>query len=67
MTREMDVNRLVVIMSPKKTTARMVCKTPRTADEIMCVNGEVTLICSVPAKLIMNPKNPYWLVLVCNF
>jgi len=58
MTSAIEVNRLVVMTSPKNTTARIVCKTPRTADEIMCVSGDVTLICNVPAKLIMNPKNP---------
>lgn len=38
---------------------RIDAATPRTADETICVMGEVTLMESKLAMLIKNPKTPY--------
>ena len=46
------------MMSWKIQTPRKDAATPRTADETMCVIGEVTLMESKEARLIRKPKVP---------
>jgi hypothetical protein len=46
------------MMSWKNQWPRNVDATPRTAEEIMCVMGDVTLIERRPAMLMRNPSAP---------
>lgn len=46
------------ITSPNSHMASTDDATPRTADEIMCVIGDVTLIESKLARLIKKPSTP---------
>lgn len=48
----------VVMMSWKSHMPRRDAATPRTADETMCVIGEVTLMESRLAMLMRKPKTP---------
>ena len=48
----------VLMMSWKSQTPSIDAATPRTADETMCVIGEVTLMESRLAMLIRKPKTP---------
>ena len=48
-----------VKMSPKRTTPRMDAATPRTAEEIMCVIGDVTWIDRAHAMERRNPTLPW--------
>ena len=48
----------VLMMSLKSQTPSIDAATPRTADETMCVMGEVTLIESKLAMLIKKPNIP---------
>jgi len=54
----MVVGTYVVMISWKSHIPRSEAATPRTADETMCVIGEVTLIESKLAMLIMKPRIP---------
>jgi hypothetical protein len=45
-------------MSPKRVTPRMDAATPRTAEEIMCVIGDVTWIDRAQAMESRNPTLP---------
>lgn len=47
-----------VKMSPKRATPRMDAATPRTAEEIMCVIGDVTWIDRAQAMESRNPTLP---------
>jgi hypothetical protein len=47
-----------VMMSPKRATPRMDAATPRTAEEIMCVIGDVTWIDRAQAMESRNPTLP---------
>lgn len=49
----------VVMMSPKNQTATSDCTTPRTAEETMCVIGEVILMLRKPAMPMRKPKTPW--------
>ena len=42
----------------KNHTPKTVTTTPRTADDTMCVMGDVTLMLMNPAMQIRNPNNP---------
>ena len=46
-------------MSPKIHIPSKDAATPRIADEIMCVIGEVTLILRTLAMLMRKPKTPF--------
>ena len=46
-------------MSPKRYTPSAVCRTDRTAEENMCVTGEVTLMDSRPAMQMRKPTMPW--------
>lgn len=47
-----------VKVSPNRATPRKDAATPRMAEEIMCVIGDVTLIERVPAMESRNPTLP---------
>lgn len=53
------LNTYARITSRKSHIPRRDAATPRTADEIICVIGEVTLIESRLARLIKKPRVPY--------
>jgi len=65
--KAMDEARPVLTISWKIHAPRNVAATPRTADEIMCVMGEVTLIERRLAMLIVNPRMPVKAVPQRNF
>jgi hypothetical protein len=46
------------MMSPNKHTPNMDAATPLTAEDTMCVMGEVTLMDNRLARLIMKPSAP---------
>jgi hypothetical protein len=48
----------VVIISWKNHTPRRVTTTPRTAEETICVMGEVTFMLKNPAMQMRKPKRP---------
>lgn len=52
------MDRATVTCSPKTMRQATVCKTPLAADDTVCVNGLVTLICRKPARLISSPLAP---------
>jgi len=52
------INLLAEMRSPNKTVPKIVCNTPRTAEETMCVTGDVILIDRNPASEIKKPKSP---------
>jgi hypothetical protein len=47
-----------VRISPKNQNPSKVCRTPRAAEEVMWVTGEVTLTESNPATPMRKPKQP---------